>query len=404
VETFLTKPYLLINKIQPYAWGTKNEQAFIPKLLGMEPEPNKPYAELWMGMHPKAPSLVRTSRGDVPLGDFVRSYPNEVLGERVVQQFGTQLPFLFKVLSAAEALSIQAHPDKEQAVRLHARDPEHYPDDNHKPEIAIALDELIALVGFCPVDALLQTLATYPEIRGFVGAKRVETLAAARKGEQKEALRLLFATLMNRGDDEPQALEHTLTELEKRLRHQKTLSEKEVLFLELRSKYGTDIGLLVIFFLNLLHLKKGQGVFLKAGVPHAYIRGNIVECMANSDNVVRAGLTPKFKDIKTLVEILTYEAAEVDVFTPPRNREFVYRVPVSEFSIAHWQLTQNEKIEHRVDSVEILLAIEGAFLLRYGNDAALPLKKGESLLIPAALQNYSLQALDEGEAFCAFVP
>ncbi len=370
----------------------------------MEPEPNKPYAELWMGMHPKAPSLVRTSRGDVPLGDFVRSYPNEVLGERVVQQFGTQLPFLFKVLSAAEALSIQAHPDKEQAVRLHARDPEHYPDDNHKPEIAIALDELIALVGFCPVDALLQTLATYPEIRGFVGAKRVETLAAARKSEQKEALRLLFATLMNRGDDEPQALEHTLTELEKRLRHQKTLSEKEVLFLELRSKYGTDIGLLVIFFLNLLHLKKGQGVFLKAGVPHAYIRGNIVECMANSDNVVRAGLTPKFKDIKTLVEILTYEAAEVDVFTPPRNREFVYRVPVSEFSIAHWQLTQNEKIEHRVDSVEILLAIEGAFLLRYGNDAALPLKKGESLLIPAALQNYSLQALDEGEAFCAFVP
>ncbi len=401
---FLNQPYPLVNKIQPYAWGTKNEQAFIPKLLGVEPEPNKPYAELWMGMHPKAPSLVKTPQGDIPLSDFIRAHPGEILGERVVRQFGPRLPFLFKVLSAAEALSIQAHPNKEQAVRLHARDPEHYPDDNHKPEIAIALDELIALVGFAPVDELLETFKTYPEIAAFAGRERVEALAAARKSEKKEALRALFAALMNRGEDEPQILERTLADLEGRFRNQKTLSEKEVLFLELRDKYGTDIGLLVIFLLNLLHLQKGQGVFLKAGVPHAYIRGNIVECMANSDNVVRAGLTPKFKDVKALVEILTYEAATVDLFTPsPHAKEFIYRVPVSEFSIAHWQLKKNEKIEHQVNSVEILLAMEGAFLVHYDH-GSLRLEKGESVLIPAALHAYSLQALDAGDAFCAFVP
>ena len=160
---FETRPFRLLNKIQHYAWGARNEQAFIAKLLQLEVEKDKPYAELWMGTHPNAPSAVEINDQEkIPLDRFIKQFPKEVLGQKVIERFGVQLPFLFKVLSAGEALSIQAHPNKEQAAMLHQRDPEHYPDDNHKPEIAIALDQLTALVGFRPLTAVSYTHLTLP--------------------------------------------------------------------------------------------------------------------------------------------------------------------------------------------------------------------------------------------------
>ena len=400
---FVVKPYLLKNKIQNYAWGTKNEQAFIPKLLGFPPEPNKPYAELWMGTHPNAPSEVQTDRGLISLIEFIRAHPQEILGKQVAERFGNQLPFLFKVLSAGEALSIQAHPNKKQAIALHARDPEHYPDDNHKPEIAIAIDQLTALIGFCPDDEIEEVLKSYPEITHFVGMETAERFLNARGEARQASFKHLFSTLMNLGQDEPQRLETTLQAMEKRLQAKKILTEKEALFLELRAKYQTDIGLFVIFFLNLVHLQKGQGVFLKAGLPHAYIHGNIVECMANSDNVVRAGLTPKFKDVKTLIEILTYETGKVDLYEPSEfQEEFVYRIPTPEFSIRHIELTEGMLIKQRVNSVEICMILSGSLTIAYDRDS-LTAKQGDAILIPAAMKEFLLNALTDVELFCAFV-
>ena len=402
--TFIAKPYFLINKIQNYAWGTKNEQAFIPKLLGFTPEPNKPYAELWMGTHPNAPSEVQTDRGRLSLIEFIRAHPQEILVKQVAERFGHQLPFLFKVLSAGEALSIQAHPNKGQAIALHARDPEHYPDDNHKPEIAIAIDQLTALIGFCPDDEIEEVLKSYPEITHFVGTEIVERFLNAKGEARKVSFKNLFSTLMNRGQDEPRVLEETLQALEKRLQAKKILTEKEALFLELRAKYQTDIGLFVIFLLNLVHLQHGQGVFLKAGLPHAYVHGNIVECMANSDNVVRAGLTPKFKDVKTLTEILTYETGKVELYEPPDfQEEFIYSVPVPEFSIRHFQLTEGMLIKQRVNSIEICIIISGDLTLAYGR-YSVTIKQGDAILIPAAMKEFLLNTLTDAEVFCAFVP
>src|SRR6516162_10200615 len=165
------RPYLMHNQVQNYEWGTHDDEAYIAALLGITPEPGKPYAELWMGAHPKAPSSVLVDRKQIPLDQWIAAHPQELLGATVAARFGKRLPFLFKVLAAGEALSIQAHPNKVQAKVLRENDPEHYPDDNHKPEIAIAIDALTALMGIKPFDELANSLWRYPEIAGFVGTE-----------------------------------------------------------------------------------------------------------------------------------------------------------------------------------------------------------------------------------------
>ena len=164
---FKIRPYILKNTIQHYTWGTKNNNAFIPRLLDLDikNEPDKPYAELWIGIHPKAPSLVEYNQDAIPLNQLISKYPKEILGSNCADKFDNQLPFLLKVLSAGEALSIQAHPNKGQAEMLHAKDQKNYPDKNHKPEIAIALDSLTALVGFRAYEEWVEVLHEYPEMK-----------------------------------------------------------------------------------------------------------------------------------------------------------------------------------------------------------------------------------------------
>ncbi len=228
MKVFEIKPYRLINKIQHYAWGTKNEQAFIPKLLSRHPEPNVPYAELWMGSHPNAPSEVETAQGRQSLIEFISAHPVEILGRRVARQFFNQLPFLFKVLSAGEVLSIQAHPNKEQAVALHQRDPKHYPDANHKPEIAIALDHLVALAGFCSEKEIKETLHRYSEIRTFIGDAPVDRFLKSSGEKKNEAFKDLFTVLMEKGEDKPQSLENASAALQSRLQAKKILQSIRV--------------------------------------------------------------------------------------------------------------------------------------------------------------------------------
>ena len=160
MNSFKAQPYLLKGTLQHYAWGTQNKDAFIPHFINIPVERDTPYAELWMGAHPKAPSTLALDNNNMPLDKCIEMFPEEILGKAIFARF-KQLPFLFKVLSAAQALSIQAHPNKAQAEKLHMQDPEHYPDDNHKPEIAIALSNLTALAGFKSFDSLINTLENY---------------------------------------------------------------------------------------------------------------------------------------------------------------------------------------------------------------------------------------------------
>jgi mannose-6-phosphate isomerase len=449
----------MVNQIQHYAWGTKGDTAFIPHLLGIEAQENLPYAELWMGAHPKAPSALILDGARASLRQLIAQHPRPLLGTDVSTRFEGTLPFLFKVLSIGEALSIQAHPNKHQAERLHAQDPEHYPDGNHKPEVAVALTDLTALVGFKPLPEILETLRQYPEITNFIGPEIVDSAKhadLASKSGRRQCLETLYATLIRRSITHKQNLTYHLNQLYKQLHASPHVSEQEQLFLTLRQRYpGPDVGLFSIFFLNLVHLKKGQGIFTPAGIPHAYLEGNIVECMANSDNVVRVGLTPKYKDATTLLQILTYEATGVPILegTPldvaDGVEEVVYATPASEFQLSRLRMAAGqtrrslgrgrEKGEvrsgkgvssrtplayhsERADKVhpseksssttpKILLATKGKARLSWetapSQDAPhgeCELETGHSVFIPASLPTYTLKAESQVEVFIAGVP
>jgi mannose-6-phosphate isomerase len=408
------RPYLLENQIQHYAWGTRDDEAFIPQLLGFTPKPGLPYAELWMGAHPNAPSSVVVDGIPVPLDRWIANHPSQILGDRAADKFSRTLPFLFKVLSAGEPLSIQAHPNKAQAVTLHARDPEHYPDRNHKPELAIALDSVTALMGIRPLSGILEALARYPELADFVGPEHCSKVNNARNAshqEQREGVRLLFSTLVGQSVSRAAELDLSIQRLAGRLsRSSAHPSEEEQLFLSLRQRYtGADVGLFAIFLLNLIHLEEGQGIFTRAGIPHAYIGGNIVECMANSDNVVRVGLTPKFKDAKALVDILDCDSGPISVLESSADlAETVYQTPASEFQVSRWEMKpRTGRREMATDSVRILLVTEGDVLVRWdtGSERGEEVfRRGQSMLMPACLEEFEVQARTLAKVFEATVP
>ena len=250
----------------------------------MQAEPDVPYAELWIGAHPNASSEIEIDGTRMAFNHVIEEFPEECLGTYVCEKFSRKFPFLLKVLSAAHALSIQTHPNKIQAQQLHAKDPKNYPDDNHKPEVAIALDSLLALVGFKPTKDIKNNLATLPELAGFIGHDLIDQLLKNQNLSAEETLiQKIYETVMQHAEDQ-EWLTACIDGIQNRLTNQVSRSPEEEQFLEQYRLFGVDVGLLSFFFFNLIRLKAGEAIFTDAGVPHAYIAGNICECMANSDN------------------------------------------------------------------------------------------------------------------------
>ncbi len=406
---FIPRPYKLFNKIQNYDWGTKDSRAFIPKFLGTAAEPDLPYAELWIGAHPKAPSEVMLEDRRAPLNEVVEQHKRECLGDYVAGKFSGKLPFLLKVLSAAKALSIQLHPNKAQAVALHHAHPENYPDDNHKPEIAIALDSLDAIVGFKPSAKIAETLRSLPELSEFADQRLVETAISAKTDSDREvAIRNLYGDIMRRAGDAG-SLSACIVSIHNRLSMKRILSHEERLFLSQHELYGTDVGLLSFFFFNMVNLKPGQAIFTDAGVPHAYIEGNIIECMANSDNVVRAGLTNKFKDIDTLLAIVRYEFGECPVINQAQEvGEVVYNTGAEEFRITRYAKGAGfKRVCQSRNRPSVCLIADGEIEMMWsqgGKDHLQSFSKGESFFIPAFLTEFRISSSDGVDFYKVDVP
>ncbi|EOO04208.1 putative mannose-6-phosphate isomerase protein [Phaeoacremonium minimum UCRPA7] len=321
--------------VNSYDWGKKGSSSAAARFAAATPAPDfsiqdgRPYAELWMGTHPSNPSKDLTTGRT--LLDLVQD--NQALLSRpTVARYGKKLPFLFKILSIDKALSIQAHPNKKLAEQLHARDPKNYPDDNHKPEMAIAITEFEGLCGFRPLGEIAHFLEHIPALREFVGEEEskafIDTVKAhadnndgstEAASSNKKALQKAFGALMSRPQS---ALESATKALVESAADSSsfagggvastpaaTLSE---LVTRLHGQFGADYGLFVLFFCNYVTMSPGEALYLGADDIHAYISGDIVECMAASDNVVRAGFTPKFKDVDTLVSMLTYNYAPIE--------------------------------------------------------------------------------------------
>ncbi|MEW5298175.1 MAG: hypothetical protein WDW36_001327 [Sanguina aurantia] len=324
---------------QNYEWGRRaaeSEVAQLAKANGSEIDESKLYAELWMGTHPNCPSRVAATGQS--LQEWISGNPS-VLGDKVSRYFKGQLPFLFKVLSVNKALSIQSHPDKELAQRLHASHPKMYADDNHKPEMALALGGFEALCSFVAVPELQEALRSTPELRAVVGeraAAEVEGLS----GQNKEVLQSAFTALMTA---EPGLVKSQCAALISRLQAKADSPDggggrtaRDSLVLRLHSQYEGDVGVLSSYFLNMVTLEPGQAIFLAANEPHAYVAGELMEVMATSDNVIRAGLTPKFRHTDVLCASLTYEQGFPEVLPGSASGvpgTTVYRPPFEEFEL-----------------------------------------------------------------------
>ncbi|OQE18111.1 hypothetical protein PENFLA_c022G08842 [Penicillium flavigenum] len=324
--------------VNSYDWGKVGKESAAAKYAATTAAPDfaieadKPYAELWMGTHPSLPSKdVETQR---TLLEMVQDN-QALLSTNISERFGGKLPFLFKVLSIRKALSIQAHPNKKLAEQLHARDPKNYPDDNHKPEMTIAITPFEGVCGFRPLAEITHFLQAVKPLRTLVGDQAASEFEQNVKGNEnsdepavvqknKEALRSLFTTLMESSsekietackdliaaaDNSPDSFATLAGEVET---NPTNPAELAALAKRLNGQFPNDIGSFIFFFLNFVKLQPGEGMFLKADDIHAYISGDIIECMASSDNVVRAGFTPKFKDVDTLTKMLTYSYAPIE--------------------------------------------------------------------------------------------
>ncbi|XP_044306437.1 mannose-6-phosphate isomerase isoform X1 [Varanus komodoensis] len=388
--------------VQNYAWGKLGQESEVAKLLASSDtlvriDPDKPYAELWMGAHPKGDAVILDNR--IPqktLRQWIADNPG-CLGSKVKDTFQGQLPFLFKVLSVNTALSIQAHPTKELAEKLHAQNPDHYPDANHKPEMAIALTPFEGMCGFRPVEEIVAFLQNVPEFRALIGNVAAEQLERSVGNDPRgvtAALRVCFTRMMK---SEKKVFVDQLNMLVKRI-SQEAAAGKDTsascgeLLLRLHSQYPGDIGCFAIYFLNRVLLQPGECMFLGANEPHAYLYGDCIECMACSDNTVRAGLTPKYIDVLTLCEMLNYtpSPSSSKLLAPSQCHLDPcichYEPPIPDFAVMRIEIPSSIKIYlvSAIDSASILLVVRGTAV---GTSTAaqsdIALRRGTVLFISA---------------------
>jgi mannose-6-phosphate isomerase len=381
----------LQNTIQPYAWGSRTA---IPELLGRPNPDGLPQAELWMGAHPKAPSVVQAPGGAVPLDALIDRCPDDILGPRVSAAFERKLPFLFKVLAAAEPLSIQAHPNAVMARAGYAREnrlglpldaPErNYRDPNHKPECLCALTPFRVLCGFQPPAQILDHLRTLCP-RGL--EKEIRAFA---QSCDAEGVKHLFAALLAL---KPLRRREAVAEAVSKA--EKTGDENLGWIPSLARRYPDDIGALAPALMNCLRLEPGQALFLTGGVLHAYLEGTGIELMANSDNVVRAGLTSKHIDIPELFKVVRFDGPQVRLVRAATriSAETMYITPAAEFALSVIHLNEGDSFGSKAErNVEILLCIDGKadLAVRTPGGKRLEITKGESVLVPAAAPAYRI--------------
>ncbi|WP_461602350.1 mannose-6-phosphate isomerase, class I [Aeromonas rivipollensis] len=378
---------LMQNPIQGYDWGSHDA---LTTLFGIPNPAGKPQAELWMGAHPNGCSEV-TLAGDVQkLSTLIESAPAAVLGDATVARFGS-LPFLFKVLCAEKALSIQVHPSKAQAEAGFAKEEaagispkaanRNYKDPNHKPELVFALTPYQAMNGFRAIPAILALFdaMALPAL--------AELTAALRQSQDEAGLQHFFhQMLILDGARKEEALTSLLAYAAARQD-----DETFALITSLAAQYPGDVGLFSPLLLNVVTLKPGQAMYLDACTPHAYVRGTGLEIMANSDNVLRAGLTPKYIDVAELLDCTRFVAKPDDqiLLDPSVDSEVQhFRVPVPDFTFSVYPAGGHQLI---TTSAEILFAIDGTVTLQQG-EQSLRLEKGQSAFVPAATGSYHLLA------------
>lgn len=389
----------LTGRTQNYTWGGYD---FIPELFGIEKEKNKPYAEYWMGAHPSASSIVELSGEKTALYALIKEQPETYLGKTVHEKFG-ELPYLFKVLDVRDMLSIQVHPTKEEAAKCYEAEEaagipldaphRNYKDKNHKPEIMVALSAFWLLHGFKPEVELKKTLAIVSELSFLLPVFE----SSGYKGLYKEVMEM-----------PQQKVNETLMPLVQRELARKRYLKKEEpgywvnkLYQDGQEIKDIDRGIFSIYFFNIVKVQPGEGIFQDAGIPHAYLDGQNIELMANSDNVLRGGLTPKHIDVPELLKHTKFEGVTPQVLIGEEiNRnENNYACPVKDFGLSMIELKAGEWHQNKTYSGEIFLVLRGAVVSEDEKRFA----KGEAFFVMPETE-FRLLAKENTIIYKAFVP
>jgi mannose-6-phosphate isomerase len=386
--------------IQHYSWGGYD---FIPRLLNIENNDRKPYAEYWMGAHHNHPASIANGK-EITLSEFIANNSSEVLGTTVAHKFSA-LPYLFKVLDVRQMLSIQVHPSKEvAAISFEEEDKKgipvngpnrNYKDKNHKPELMVALSDFWLLHGFKTESGLLKIL------------EEKEELLFLKSFFQDKGYQDMYEEVMRM--EQPKVNEMLQPMMQKiiPLYNNGSLQKDSEDFWAARAAVdfcrnnNYDRGIISIYLFNLVHLKKGEAIFQPAGLPHAYLEGQNVEIMANSDNVLRAGLTDKHIDVPELLKHVKFEPTIPEILNPSsKNR--IFSSPAEEFELQQYCLQEGEGVNISTSTAETFLVIEGSLQVMALNKEA-AFKKGECFFVVAntALE---VKALSEVNLFRVTVP
>lgn len=387
--------------IRSYAWGSRTA---IASLCGRTVPSAHPEAELWLGAHPADPAQVVKDDSDrISLLDLLSADPSGHLGDRAVEQFGPQLPFLLKLLAAEEPLSLQAHPSARQAAEGFAREEargvpldsavRNYKDPSHKPELVVALTRFEALAGFRDVKRTVELLESLrvPELDPYVG------LLAGQP--DSHGLRALFTTWITLPPPAlsalvPRVLDGCVTYLATGREGNRDFVPEVRTALQLADFYPGDAGVLASLLLNRITLEPGQGLYLDAGNLHAYLHGMGVEIMANSDNVLRGGLTPKHVDVPELLKVLDFGAAPVPILEPEDVGAFerLYRTPAPEFALSILEVGNGDTAPIGAPGPQIVLCTAGEARVESGG-TSVELRAGESAWVSATDRDVAVRGL-----------
>lgn len=395
----MARVFAMRNGVRHYDWGSAE---WIPQLIGVENKKSEPFAELWMGAHAGLPSLIESAGEMIALNDFIAGSPREILGAKTVESFGPGLPFLFKLLAAAKPLSIQAHPSIKQAregwlrenaagipLTAHNRN---YKDDNHKPELVCALTPFRAMCGF-------RSIPEIRELAKIFGCSAFDRIVA--KLSEREFYSGLLTALLDMDDSgrnelsafaKKRAAELMAVESPHRIAWDTVLL--------LCSQYPGDPSVIAPLYLNAIELQPGEALYLPSGILHAYCRGLSVEIMANSDNVLRGGLTTKYIDIPELVSSLSFEPYRPDVIKPPRGEApglFEYATPAEEFALYSARCTASSPpLPIPREKPSIVLCTNGYLLIRDSSGGQCRIAAGESAFVSADAPEPALQGTGKG--------
>jgi mannose-6-phosphate isomerase len=372
--------YEMKNHIKNYAWGSKT---FLSELMGNDEQSPQPQAELWMGTHSQGISEIKYDNEWISLEKIISSFPNTVLGERIARQFDNKLPFLFKILAIDKPLSIQVHPDEHQAVIGFERENKlnislsasnrNFKDKSHKPELVCALTSLWAMCGFRSYEAIQTNFNAIDE--------------NAELCQSSQALYGFLKKLMHLNKNQKSQLIASAVQYAQ----SRTEQTHWQWVARLAAHFPDDIGVLAPLYLNVICLNPGEALYLQPGVLHAYLDGNAVEVMCNSDNVIRGGLTVKHIDVEKLLDIVLPHSQVLNPIHPTmgQTNEWHYPIPINSFTLTRYDVQPDHIFNMTVNGPEILLCVKGNIQIHQGTNS-LYLKPGMSAFVSYEAHSYIL--------------